>query len=54
MEIICSQRETPVDDVCECDLQLEHSEGVTLWCQQGETPTMKGQGKIGRYMMGNP
>ena len=49
-----SKGETPVDDLCECDLQLKPSEGVTLWSQQGETLTVKGQGKIGRYMMGNP
>ena len=54
MENFCSKRETPVDDFCECDLQLEPFVGVTFWSQQGETLTMKGRGKIGRYVMGNP
>ena len=46
MENVCSKRETPVDDFCECDLQLEPFVGVTFWSQQGETLTMKGRGKL--------
>ena len=46
MDIFCSKRETAVDALCECDLQLEPSEGVKLWSQQGETLTMKDREKL--------
>ena len=53
MDIFCSKGETLVSGLCECDLELEPFEGVKFWSQQGETLTTKGQGKTGRYMMGN-